>query len=281
MCRAWLEGVLEVILDIITVILIYWFLRPIARWIRRNLTSSKTESSDVKPSKADPRKSKRSNATSSDSRFNDTNTSDDESNNLTLAIQQGFQSELYPFLESKAPTDTLDHTHGISNDLSQSEREFLAWKRVWLNSPYPAQLAEIVARVIENRKESPILNVVCLGIGSMGWGHRDYHQLVMLSQVIAQLAVANPAILNNLVAQDPHMGPEMRQLLENHGFQVVEDPAAFRLVGSTTLVFSGWVALETLLDGLKDQPVKDVPMFIGNTDLTSDADITGKPAQLI
>jgi hypothetical protein len=76
------------------------------------------------------------------------------------------------------------------------------------------------------------------------------------------------------------MQPEMRELFENHGFQVVDNPAAFRLVGANTLLFSGCVRFETVLDGLKDQPVADVPIFIGN-DLAAGADIVGKFAQFI
>lgn len=102
----------------------------------------------------------------------------------------------------------------------------------------------------------------------------------MLSQIIAQLAIANPEILDNLVAQDPRMRPEMRELFENHGFQVVDNPGAFRFVGASTLLFSGLVRFETVLDGLKGQSAADVPMFIGNN-LTAGADIVGKFAQSI
>jgi hypothetical protein len=151
-----------------------------------------------------------------------------------------------------------------------------SWKAYWLSTPYAQELNNLVARVIEDRKESPISNVVCLSIGGfrlpretiLSLRHiqygpyaklqdeatrirnfvdekfnrhrflRDIQQFVVVEQIVGELAKANPNLLSNLVAQDIHMEPEWRTLFETHGFTVVENPAAFDLVGPNTLLIS-------------------------------------------
>jgi hypothetical protein len=55
-----------------------------------------------------------------------------------------------------------------------------------------------------------------------------------------------------------------RALFENHGCQIAEDPAAFKLVGPKTLLYSPWCMTIPLLEGLKEQPFGEIAMFVGN-----------------
>lgn len=121
---------------------------------------------------------------------------------IGLGIQQGYRSASYQFLETRTPTDTLP-LRSIAK-LSNTERDVLKVKNRWLSSPFPAQLAAIVDRIIEDRRHRPITNAVCLGIGSLQW----HEQFLVFSQVVIQLSVSNPEILNNIVVQvgvSPHI----------------------------------------------------------------------------
>ncbi|CZR50639.1 uncharacterized protein PAC_00513 [Phialocephala subalpina] len=201
------------------------------------------------------------------SRRNARLTSTTNTANMGSAIRDGFRSAAYPFLETLTPTD-LDPDRLQSARLSRVEKAVLTFKKTWLATPYPDQLAAIIARIVEDRNESPISNVVCLGIGGEGSSPTrvslDVQQFVVLSQIIAQLAVANPELLSNIYVQDPLMMPEMKALFLNHGCQVVESPAAFKLVGANTFLISAFVCLEHLFGGLKGQPTEELAMFMGN-----------------
>lgn len=87
---------------------------------------------------------------------------------------------------------------------------------------------------------------------------------MVFSQIAAQLAAANPEVLNNLIVQDPAMLPEWRALFENHGCRVVDTPAAFTVAGKNSFVFSPFVEPENLIEGLKDQSIDELAMFVGN-----------------
>jgi len=174
-----------------------------------------------------------------------------------------------------------------------------SWKAYWLSTPYAQELNSLVAQVTEDRKDSPISNVVCLSIGSsrlpsehvlyLSHRHvryiaryskavqedfllenfnrhhfqRDIEQFVVVEQIIGELAKANPSVSDNLVAQDILMTPEWRTLFETHGFTVVEDPAAFDLVGPNTLLISIGMDGYFLIADWKDYSGK-VGMFFGN-----------------
>ena len=130
----------------------------------------------------------------------------------TMGFENPFRSPLYPFLKTRTPTDTLvDPFH--NKELSSVEKQILIFKNYWLSTQYPRQLAAIVTRVIEDRKEDPISIAICLRIsggfftGGLGasW---ELRQFVVFSQIAAQLAAANPEVLNNLIVQYPAMLPE-------------------------------------------------------------------------
>jgi hypothetical protein len=174
---------------------------------------------------------------------------------------------IYPFLETKTPSPT---TALEVQALPETEQLLLDNKAAWLSSRYPSQLASIVARIIEDRKDSPISNAVLLGVagkpGFSGKGQqRDLQQFLVFSQICAQLATARPSLLGNIVVQDPNMLPEWKAMFENHGCRVVDSPAAFRSIGETTFLFSAWVKPEeALLKGLQDRPVSELALFVGN-----------------
>ena len=83
-------------------------------------------------------------------------------------------------------------------------------------------------------------------------------QCFAFSQIVTQLATACPSTLSNIVVQDPLITSEWKALLENHECRVVEALETFSLFGSNTFLFSAWVELEPLLDGLKDENVSDL-----------------------
>jgi hypothetical protein len=174
---------------------------------------------------------------------------------------------IYPFLETKTPSPT---TALEVQALPETEQLLLGHKAAWLSSPYPSQLASIVARIIEDRKDSPISNAVLLGVagkpGFSGKGQqRDLQQFLAFSQICAQLATARPSLLDNIIVQDPNMLPEWKAMFESHGCKVVDSPAAFRSIGETTFLFSAWVKPEeALLKGLQDRPVSELALFVGN-----------------
>lgn len=196
--------------------------------------------------------------------------SDTSTTNMGFAIRDGFRSEAFPFLETLTPTD-LDLDHLESKRISDVEKDVLRFKKFWLSTPYPEQLAAIVARIIEDRKDSPISNAVCLGIGGegselgeIGGEGFDVQQFVAFSQIVAQLAVANLDLLNNIYVQDPAMQLSMKALFLNHGCQVVEHPAAFKLVHANTFLVSAFVAMDTVSKELEGRPTEDLAMFMGN-----------------
>lgn len=174
---------------------------------------------------------------------------------------------IYPFLETKTPSPT---TALEAQALLETEQLLLHHKAAWVSSRYPSQLASIVARIMEDRKDSPISNAVLLGVagkpGFTGKGQqRDLQQFLAFSQICAQLATAWPSLLDNIVVQDPNMLPEWKAMFENHGCKVVDSPAAFRSIGETTFLFSAWVKPEeALLKGLQDRPVSELALFVGN-----------------
>jgi len=107
------------------------------------------------------------------------------------AIEQGYRSEKFAFLETIKPIDTLDEES--MNDLPEDEQAILGFKRKWLATQYPAQLAAIIDLVIQDRKNSPITNVVTLGMGDNSM--YSIQQFVVFSQIVAQLARAYPGLL--------------------------------------------------------------------------------------
>ncbi|CZR64433.1 uncharacterized protein PAC_14331 [Phialocephala subalpina] len=172
-----------------------------------------------------------------------------------------FRSVLYPFLDTISPTDTLPDPHA-NQSLSKAEKDVLTAKRTWLQSDAPRKLAAIVAQIIEDRAAHPVFNIVCLGIGRNR--PNDLEQIVAFSQMAAQLAIVNPEVLDNIVIQDPEMEPEMKIMFENHKCRVVEDLAAFQLVGTSTFIFAPFVPLHVTIGGVRNQPIKSLPMFIGS-----------------
>lgn len=190
---------------------------------------------------------------------------------MDSAIRAGYQSRAYPFLPTRTPTDSLSPAE--IQQLSREEQLILEFKRFWLSTPYPEQVAAIVAQIIEDRRLSPISNVVCFGI-PMLLGSGDVQQFVLLSQVVAQLAAAHPEIAANLIAQDPEMTPGARRAFENHGFEVVDQPAGSEFVVPNTLLMSPFVGGGHLYTALENRPTRELGMFLGNgrslcTDLES------------
>lgn len=88
---------------------------------------------------------------------------------------------------------------------------------------------------------------------------------MVLSQIVSQLANANQVILDNIFVQDPIMEPDMRALFENHGCKIVENPAAFDLIGTSTLFLSLYVGFDNLMLGRKEKSaINYLAIFIGN-----------------
>ena len=179
-----------------------------------------------------------------------------------IAYKQGYQSISYPLLPSKTLTDTLPEVE--RSTLSACELELLSRQKLWLASKYPKQLAKIISRITKDRRPSPIARVLCLGIGQKS----HLTQFVTVLQIVAQLAIANPDILNNLFIHGPDMQHEMHDLLENHGFSVLRNPADLGNNGANTLIFdfySGPVeeAPRLLEEYARENLLSDVAMYIG------------------
>lgn len=148
------------------------------------------------------------------------------------------------------------------------------WKKYWKSTPYSEQLSNLISRVIEDRKESPISNVVCLAIRSSELSDKDsafsmlrkeVQQFVLFSQIVSELAVNNPSFLQNVVVQDPSMKAGWRAVFKSHGFRIVEDPAAFDLVGPSTLLVAPFIPVPILAKELNDINYSgEVGMFFGN-----------------
>ncbi|KAE9370272.1 hypothetical protein N431DRAFT_442123 [Stipitochalara longipes BDJ] len=155
-----------------------------------------------------------------------------------MSTQNSFLQESVQFLKTKTPTDELDDPIHINN-MPKVEQWVLEVKKRWLATPYPKQLAAIISRVIEDRQDEPIYNAICLGM-SGDYPAWEVQQFVVFSQIMAQLATANPDLLNNILFQDPIARPYWKEVVQNHGCQVVETPAAFMEVGKSTFVFSPW-----------------------------------------
>lgn len=62
------------------------------------------------------------------------------------------------------------------------------------------------------------------------------------------------------------MTPEWKAVFRNHGCLVVQTPAAFWLRSPDTILFSAFCNLDNFVEGLKDQPVGDLAIFVGNGD---------------
>ncbi|KUJ14950.1 uncharacterized protein LY89DRAFT_736008 [Mollisia scopiformis] len=168
------------------------------------------------------------------------------------------------FLNTGIPNDTAPDPLNNAN-VPELEKSLLRWKQEWLATQYPVELQKVVRRIIDDRDAQPISNAVCLGIsGQQGTQDRDLLQFVVFSQIVAQLANANPILLSNIVVQDPQMTPDMRALFLNHGCQIMESPAAFAEVEPNTFLFSPFVEPMYLFLGLKDQSVDRLALFVGN-----------------
>lgn len=187
-----------------------------------------------------------------------------------------FRSSAFPFLETRTPTDSLVNPLD-SPDLSDMEKRVLIEKRRWLATEYPAKVAGLVARIVEDRAASPITAAVVLGLsgscsgidnsaGSLYEKDRDCEQFVAFSQILAQLGAAQPELLNALVAQDPGMTAAWRALLENHGFVIAEHPDALDHLGPNTVLFSPFVEKFHVSRMFKDRldSVSELPMFVGD-----------------
>ena len=117
---------------------------------------------------------------------------------------------------------------------------------------------------MKDQRPSPIARVLCLGI------RRKSHltQFVTVLQVFAQLALANPDILNNLFIHDPDMQHDMHDMLENHGFRVVQYPADLGNNDDNTLIFDFYSrplgeAPRFLEEYAQEKLLSDVAMYIG------------------
>ncbi|KAE9373221.1 hypothetical protein N431DRAFT_534502 [Stipitochalara longipes BDJ] len=175
--------------------------------------------------------------------------------------------ESAPFLNTEARDPK---TRAVADKLSEIEKQIFGYKRLWFTGPYHSQLYEIVSRIIEDRKDSPITHAVLLGVG--GGAHlfggigekRDLEQFVAFAQICGQLATVCPSLLQNIVVQVPLMPPEWKTALEARGCKVVKDPEAFNFVGANTFLFSAWVEPQYLFPGLEGQPVGELALFMGN-----------------
>lgn len=156
-----------------------------------------------------------------------------------------------------------------SPQLNECERNFIAYKKHWLNRHYAYQLKKIISRVVSDRGDNPIQNAICLGVGGYDRGAGMY-QLIVFFQIIAHLAQSNPSLLDNVVVQDPLMQEDDEKtksfaaLIERHGCRVVVHPAAFDVVGPNTFIFSPYAEIEPVIEGLRGKSVADLALFIEN-----------------
>ena len=146
------------------------------------------------------------------------------------------------------------------------EQQISSFGNLWLATKYKQELSDIIARIISDRKESPISNVVCLAIGGQHDSPNhpsDVQQFVILLQILTELGAANSSLLNNIVAQDPDMTFEWRAVFKNRGIKVVEDPDAFKLIGPNTLLVAPFMLEDILAERMKDHS-GEVGMYFGN-----------------
>ncbi|PVH80434.1 hypothetical protein DL98DRAFT_204103 [Cadophora sp. DSE1049] len=177
---------------------------------------------------------------------------------INRGIRQGHRSPIYQFLETRTPTDTLPED--LMAGLPELERNILHIKKQWLSSPYVAKLVEIVDLIIRDRRENPITNFVCLGVGTGHW----CSQFLIFSQVVAQLSRSDPSVLSNIYVQDPEMTVAHRSLFINHGCKVVETPTAFERVNANTFLMSTFICAENLIGGLEGRGIEELALFIGD-----------------
>lgn len=147
-----------------------------------------------------------------------------------------------------------------------AEEQIRSFENLWSATEYKQQLLDLLARIITDRKQSPISNVVCLAIGGVPdnlKNPRDVQQFVVLLQMIVELSAANPSLLDNMVAQDPDMTPEWRAVFAKRGIKVVRDPAAFKLIGPNTLLVAPCMIEDILASEMKDNS-GEVAMYFGN-----------------
>ncbi|KAK0119503.1 hypothetical protein ONS95_010948 [Cadophora gregata] len=177
---------------------------------------------------------------------------------IDRGIRQGYRSPVFQFLETRTPTDTLPEDSIAA--LPELERNMLYMKRRWFSSLIPAWLEEIVDFIIKDRKDSPITNFVCLGVGTGDW----CSQFLIFSHVVAQLGRFDPSVLGNIYVQDPMMSAEHRSLFINHGCKVVESPTVFEYINANTFLMAASVSTEHLVGGLEGRGVRELALFIGN-----------------
>lgn len=179
---------------------------------------------------------------------------------IEVATLLGYRSEAIQFSETESPTDVLPLAEQYN--LSPEEQSVLAFKNEWLSTPYAEQLAGIIADIIEDRKDTPISSAICLGIGAIG-SRIDVQQFVIFSQVVAQLAMANPVILSNIFVQDPDMRESWKEDVHTHRCQIVQHPAAFEVVERDTFIFSPYMG-KGFFEAMKNRPIDDIALFIGD-----------------
>jgi len=179
-----------------------------------------------------------------------------------MSAQNSITPKPVLFLKTKLPTEAL-HDPIQLDKLPEVEKQILKCKKQWLATPYAERLANIISQIIEDRKGEPISNAICLAVSGLNPGI-EVPQFVIFSQIVAQLATANPALTSNILVQDPKIQPCWMEMVENHGCQVVKTPAAFKEVGKNSFVFCAWPTVINILRGLKGQPVDELALFVGN-----------------
>jgi len=183
------------------------------------------------------------------------------------------------FLQTLTPTPVLtvynDNWHPRWHSDPDLEKRVLMMQNYWLSTPYAEELSAIIDRIINDRRDDPISNAICLGIsgcpsdnqqpGSLVWEQHDLIQFVIFSQIVAQLSMANPALLGTVVVQDPALEPEWKSMFENRSCRVVEHPVGFTYLSETTFLFSPFVTADVVMRGMRDHlPLGNLALCVGS-----------------
>ncbi|KAH7411356.1 hypothetical protein BKA64DRAFT_379504 [Cadophora sp. MPI-SDFR-AT-0126] len=146
------------------------------------------------------------------------------------------------------------------------DERYLIWiKKKWGNTANARKLAEVLDQITQDRRFSPISNIVCLGIGAGRVDLKfDIARFMVVLEIAKQLVIAKPDLLHNLFVQDLEMKPGMRNLFKDYGFRVIDDPVAFDLIGPDTCLISPFVQRAILVPALVSKSIDHLAMFVGN-----------------
>ena len=128
----------------------------------------------------------------------------------------------------------VDGMSYINRTLDEMKAEFEYWKKSWGKDSACLELKEKL------QVFSGVENVVFLGMGSLQSSRREGRrasatQLAALQTIITSLGDDNGS---KVILQDPQYTTLDKEFLISLGYEVVEDPEAFREIGEGSLVYA-------------------------------------------